>query len=76
MGGEIPYEVGEKLASNTVFLRDIIENRLEPTRDDWHPEDFGLYPSESAKAKGTETLHHVIEFLKRHNLPWEETPLG
>ena len=72
-GAEIPYETGVELESNTVFLRDVIENHRVRTRDDWHPEDYALYPSESLVAKDTDTFPQVLEFLKRYNLPWEAT---
>lgn len=73
---EISLEVASKVEGNAIFLRDMIENHRVRCRDDWHIEDYGLYRSESAQAKGTEQLPDVIEFLKKHNLPWEETRLG
>lgn len=72
---EIPYTLGQSLESNDKHLRDLIETKLCRTRDDWHPEDYGLYPSESRAAKDTQNLHHIIEFLKTNNLPWEEISL-
>lgn len=72
-GREIPHELGEKLYSNAVFLRDVIEKRLMHTRDDWHPDDYARYPEESVVAKDIETFPSVVEFLRRHNLPWEDT---
>lgn len=74
-GKSIPIAAGERLSNNQVFLRDVIENELGHERD-WHPEDYALYPGESVQAKATETLPHVIEFLKKNSLPWKETNLG
>jgi hypothetical protein len=74
-GREVPLPVGEKLWSNAVFIRDIIENPCEHARDDWHPGDHALYPGESSVAKDSETLPQVIEYLRSNNLPWEETRL-
>lgn len=76
VGSEIPFEIAEKIESNQIFLRDVIENRLKGTHDKWHPEDEALYRSESAAAKNTESLPWVIDFLRKHDLPWEEIPLG
>lgn len=72
-GRELTVETAEEFQSNNTFLRAIIENKLQRTRDDWHPEDYALYPSESSVAKETETLGDVIAFLKENNLPCEET---
>jgi hypothetical protein len=74
-GCEIPYNVGTKLESNAVFLRDVVENQSTRAGDNWSPEDYGLSITESAAAKNTDTLSYVIQFLKEHNLPWEEKPL-
>lgn len=72
-GREIDHTDGERFESNTGFLRELIENRLKRPRDDWHPEDYALYPEESGVAKGTDTFPDVIGFLQKHNLPWEPT---
>jgi hypothetical protein len=74
-GREVSVDVGQKIWSNDVFLRDIIENHCEHTRDDWHPEDHALYPEESVVAKDVDTLPSVIDYLKANNLPWEMTRL-
>jgi hypothetical protein len=36
---------------------------------DWHPEDYRLYPDESAVAKDPRSIGQVIAFLKDHGLP-------
>jgi len=76
-GREIPYDVGEQLASNAIFMREVIEKHCKRTRDDWQPEDHALHPEESMAAKDTDTTPAVIEFLRMNNLPWEKTqPFG
>jgi hypothetical protein len=74
-GREVSVSAGDKIWSDTVFLRDIIENECKHTRDDWHPEDHALYPEESVVAKDTDTLPFVIDYLKVNKLPWETTRL-
>jgi hypothetical protein len=72
-GREIPLHVGELLYSNAIFLREVLEKHCRRTRDDWHPDDYAVYPEESKVAKDTGTFSEVIAFLKRHQLPWERT---
>ncbi len=74
-GREIPINIGEQIYSNDIFLRDVIETHCVRIHDDWHPEDYALYPEESRVAKDTETLPDVIAFLRTHNLPCEKTQL-
>ncbi len=76
VGRELSIDLGNSIEKNSVFLRDVIEKQSHAPRDDWHPEDYALYPKESAKSKEAETFSHVIDFLKANNLPWEETNLG
>jgi len=70
---EIPYEVGEQVNSNRIFLREVIEKHSRRTRDEWCPEDYAVYPEESRACKEPENLGPVVEFLRKHNLPWENT---
>jgi hypothetical protein len=72
-GCEIPMEIGEAVESNALFLPELIEGDERFRRIEWYPEDYGLYPSESAQAKDTDTLPDVITFLRSHNLPWQAT---
>lgn len=74
-GRETSYFTGEKLWANALFLPELIGDRNELRKVDWHPEDYALYPGESQIAKETHTLPQVIEFLRSHQLPWEETSL-
>lgn len=75
IGREMPYEVGEALEADKLFLHDMIERKLLRTKDDWHPDDYAFSSSESRAAKDVDTFPHVIEFLRRHDLPFEEKPL-
>jgi len=72
-GREIPLHVGEHLCSNAIFLREVLEKHSGRTRDDWHPDDYAVYPEESRVAKDTGTFSDVIAFLRHHQLPWEQT---
>lgn len=74
-GKEVSYEFGQTIWSNHAFLHDAMERQLYNTRDDWHPEDYGLSPKESMVAKDTESLPQVIQFLRDHNLPTAERPI-
>jgi hypothetical protein len=74
VGSEVAADVGSKIWNNEIFLHEIIEGLSHHTRDDWHPEDYALYPSESAAAKPDDFFPDVIKFLERHKLPHEETP--
>jgi hypothetical protein len=75
VGREVPLDIGEQIEDNTVFLHEILESPklTQRCRDDWHPEDFALYPGESAVAKPDAFFPHVIDFLLDHNLPHEPT---
>ncbi len=75
LGREVPYVTGQEIWGNTVFLHDILESPklAQRCRDDWHPEDYALYPEESAAAMHDAFFPHVIEFLRRNNLPHEPT---
>jgi hypothetical protein len=75
LGRDLSIDLGNSIEKNSVFLRDVIEKQSHAPRDDWHPEDYALYPRESASSKEAETFPHVIDLLKANNLPWEETNL-
>ena len=66
-------EVGKAIEANTLFLPELMESDNRLRRIDWHPEDHGMYPSETAVAKDTDTLPDVIAFLRSHDLPWQAT---
>jgi hypothetical protein len=77
IGREVSYELGKQIWNNDVFLNEIFEDysRIERCRDDWCPEDYALYSSESVVAKDDPFFPAVIEFLKKHGLPYQETQL-
>lgn len=68
-GREVSLEIADEIWNNSIFLRGVIKNQLRHPEDDWHPEDYARSTKESMVAKATDTLPHVIEFLKQHNLP-------
>ena len=70
-GREMSYETGEKLESNSQFLRSFVNDASLIRRLDWHPDDFALSRAESAVAKEADTLPHVLQFLASHGLPTE-----
>jgi hypothetical protein len=74
---EVSTELGENIWDNEVFLYEILESHKLAlhTRDDWHPEDYALYPEESMVAKPDEFFPHVIQFLKENDLPYHPTQL-
>lgn len=76
-GREVPYELGQEIWGNSAFLHGIIEshNGCRHCRDDWHPEDYALYPTESCEAKPDSFFPHVIEFLRENGLAYEPTKL-
>ncbi len=77
VGREVPYETGQEIWGNTVFLHGIFESPdlAQRCRDDWQPEDYALYSEESAAAKPDAFFPHVIEFLRKNGLPYEQTQL-
>lgn len=68
-GREMSLDTAQKVASNTVFLRELIEDRRVISSLDWHVDDYALSAVESAVAKAEETLPEVFGFLQTHGLP-------
>ena len=68
-GCEMSVDDAAKLASNSMFLRELLEDQTKLRRVDWHPDDYALSATESAVAKETDSMPQVLEFLREHGLP-------
>lgn len=68
-GREMSLDMSDKLASNQLFLRDLIEDRITVSSVNWHLDDYALSATESMVAKSLDTFPDVLKFLRDYGLP-------